>query len=287
MPAVMTKQEKKPKKKEKKQKKKKPVYTAKTADRHVLYQLSVQSPESEVEFCTRVYKKKYDRKPTSFREDFCGTALLAAEWVKTRKENTAVGVDLDKPTLDWGIENNVGPLDDDQKNRIELIHDNVLNVTSPKVDIVGAFNFSYFLFMDRNDLVNYFKAVKKSLKPDGLFILDAYGGWEAQENMEEETEYDGFSYIWDQADYNPIDDTAICRIHFTFPDGTKMKNAFQYRWRLWTLASVRDCLVDAGFKNLDVYWEGTDKDGDGNGIYKKTKKAENCPGWNAYLVAHQ
>ena len=264
---------------------KKPQYTARTADKHALYQLSVQSAESEVDFCLREFRKRYGENPTHFREDFCGTALICCEWARRSKDHIAYGVDLDKPTLEWGMKHNIASLKPDQQGRVHLINDNVLNVSQPKVHFVGAFNFSYFLLMERSDLVRYFSQVKKSLRPNGLFFLDAYGGWEAQEPMEEETEQDGFTYVWDQADYNPIDDTALCHIHFKFPDGTKMMKAFSYRWRLWTLGSIKDALADAGFKSVDVYWEGEDKNGEGNGIYRKTKKAENTPGWNAYLVA--
>ena len=183
------------------------------------------------------------------------------------------------------MKHNIAALKPEQQGRVHLIHDNVVNVRQPKMHIIGAFNFSYFLMMKRNDLLKYFTQARKSLRPNGLFFLDAYGGWESQEPMEEETVHEGFSYIWDQADYNPIDDTAICHIHFKFPDGTKMMKAFSYTWRLWTLAGIRDVLTDAGFKSLDVFWEGEDKDGEGNGIYRRTKKAENTPGWNAYLVA--
>ena len=50
--------------------------------------------------------------------------------------------------------------------------------------------------------------------------------------------------------------------------------------------SWRSPTPDAGFGSTDVYWEGTDKDGDGNGVYRKCKKSENTPGWNAYIVTN-
>lgn len=285
MTQVMTRPDKKKKSDKPKTKSKKPVYTAKTADKHILYQISVQSPEAEVDFCLKEYRKRFGDNPTHFREDFCGTGLISCEWAKTDSHHIAYGVDLHKPTINWGMKNNVSQLKPEQQGRVHLINDNVLNVTKPKMHIVGAFNFSYFLFRERSDLVQYFKQVRKSLHDKGMFVLDAYGGWEAQEPMEEETVHDGFSYIWDQDDYNPVDDTAVCHIHFKFPDGTKMMKAFTYTWRLWTLGGVKDCLIEAGFKSVDVYWEGEDKKGEGNGIYKKAKKAENTPGWNAYLIA--
>lgn len=284
MTQVMTRPDKK-KKSDKPKKSKKPVYTAKTADKHVLYQISVQSPEAEVDFCLREYRKRFGENPTHFREDFCGTGLISCEWARHDAHHIAYGVDLHKPTLDWGMKHNIAALKPEQQGRVHLINDNVNSVTKPKMHIIGAFNFSYFLFRERNDLVHYFKQVRKSLHDKGMFVLDGYGGWEAQEPMEEETVHPGFSYIWDQADYNPIDDTAICHIHFKFPDGTKMMKAFTYTWRLWTLGGVKDALIDAGFKTIDTYWEGEDKSGEGNGVYKKAKKAENTPGWNAYLIA--
>ena len=260
-------------------------YTAKTADKFVLYQKAVQSPESEVDICDRIYRKQYGQAPTLFREDFCGTALISCEWAKRRCANHAYGVDLHKPTLDYGRKHSLSQLSEEAAARVHLIQGNVLHARRPKVHIVGAFNFSYFIFKHRNELVAYYTAVRKSLAPKGMFILDAYGGWEAQEEMTEETKHPGFTYVWDQAVYNPIDDHAVCHIHFKFPDGTMLKKAFTYDWRLWTLGSIQDALIDAGFGSTDVYWEGTDKDGDGNGVYRKCKKAENTPGWNAYIVA--
>jgi len=261
-----------------------PKYTAKTADKHVLYQKSVQSPEAEVDFVDRVYKNHYGQFPTHFREDFCGTALISCEWVKRRKTNHAYGIDLDQPTLDWGVAKNVSQLAQHAADRVHLINDNVLNVAKPKVQIVGAFNFSYFIFKEFDQLIRYFKAVKRSLRKQGLFVLDAYGGYEAQQVMEEETKHDGFTYIWDQAAYNPVNDHTVCYIHFKFPDGTRIRKAFTYDWRLWTLGGIQDALLAAGFKATEIYWEGTGADGEGNGVYRVSKKAENTPGWNAYIL---
>lgn len=261
-----------------------PQYTAKTADKQILYQESVQSPESEVAFCRRIYKKRYGDEATTFREDFCGTFLISCDWVKRGSENHAYGVDLHKPTIDWGVKHNLSRLKPAQQERVHLIHDNVLNIKGPKVQIVGAFNFSYFLFKTHVELVKYFSVVRKSLAPKGLFVLDAYGGWDSQKVMEEKRKCEGFTYIWNQAEYNPTNDHTLCHIHFHFPDGTRMRKAFSYDWRLWTLGGIRDCLADAGFSQSEVYWEGTTADGDGNGVFKVAEKGENCNSWTAYIV---
>ena len=58
----------------------------------------------------------------------------------------------------------------------------------------------------------------------------------------------------------------LCHIHFSFPDGSKIKKAFTYDWRLWTLPEIRELLLEAGFQRATVYWEGTNEEteeGDG------------------------
>ena len=69
--------------------------TAATSDRHELYELSVQAPENEVRFIDKVWKRLRGRKPASLREDFAGTMYLATTWIRHRRSNTAIAVDLD------------------------------------------------------------------------------------------------------------------------------------------------------------------------------------------------
>ncbi len=264
-----------------------PKYTAKTADKHDLYQQSVQCPEADVAFIRRVFHKRFGRYPTHLREDFCGTAWLACEWVKAHRDNEAVGVDLDRPTLDWGRKHNLSRLSDEQAARVELIHGDVMKARTGRVDVVAALNFSYFLFKELDALVTYFRKARGALRPEGMLLLDAYGGWEAQQLVEESTPNNGFTYVWDQDDYNPVTDEAVCHIHFRFPDGSRMRRAFTYHWRLWTMGGVRDALQAAGFRDVEVYWEGTDADGDGNGVFRRQHRAENSAGWIAYVVAYR
>jgi len=73
--------------------KKRSALTARTADRYALYQGSVQDPDSELEFLEKVCRERKRPRPTLIREDFCGTAYIAATWVKRRKGNRAIGVD--------------------------------------------------------------------------------------------------------------------------------------------------------------------------------------------------
>lgn len=260
-----------------------PKFTAKTADKHVLYQLAVQTPDVEVDFFTDAYKERYGKAPTLFKEDFCGTALISCDFVKRNKKNHSYGVDLHKPTLDWARKHNLSSLPEKARSRVHLIQDNVKHVKDPKVHVIAALNFSYFIFKERKDLVAYYRCARESIAKEGMFILDAYGGWEAQQVIQEKTRNKGFTYIWDQASYNPINDHTLCHIHFKFPDGTKMDKAFSYDWRLWTLGDIQDALRDAGFSKTEVYWDHSTNKKDED--YRVSKTAENTPGWVAYIVA--
>lgn len=260
--------------------------TAATSDRFDLYERSVQEPAAECEFIEQVWKEKRRRKPRLIREDFCGTAAVCAAWVRRHRANKAIGIDLDQPTLDWGLARIRGRLSPSQQKRLRLVRDDVRRGAVRGMDTVLAMNFSHFIFQTRAELRRYYRSVHGSLKRDGIFILDAYGGSESFEEMQEERDLDGFTYIWDQNHYNPITNHVINHIHFKFPDGTRMERAFTYDWRLWTLPELQEILLEAGFKSVSVYWEGTDDEtGEGNGEWAETRLGEACQGWIAYLAA--
>jgi hypothetical protein len=154
----------------------------------------------------------------------------------------------------------------------------------PPVEAILAQNFSFFIFKTRELLRRYFAAARAGLGPEGIFVLDLFGGPEAQKMGEERTRHRGFTYVWDQARYDAITNEILCHIHFEFPDGSKLKKAFSYDWRLWTIQEVRELLTEAGFSATEAYWEGTGADGEGNGIYTKRDSAENEDSWLAYVV---
>jgi SAM-dependent methyltransferase len=262
---------------------KKSRYTAKTADKHVLYQLSVQAPETEVDFLNAWFTKIRGKKPLSLREDFCGTAILCAAWVKSSKDRTATGLDIDKPTLAWGTEHNLAPLGA-AKERVTLLRQDVRAKLKQKHDIVCAFNFSYWLFKTRDEMRNYFAHVRSGLAKGGLFFLDAYGGWESHEPMQEHRKIKaGFTYVWDQNTFDAITHDVTNYIHFEFQDGTKLPKAFRYDWRFWTMPELQELLKEAGFSKVHVYWD-TSNDVNKD-AYRERTRAPNQPGWLAYLVA--
>lgn len=260
---------------------------AEQADLHELYELAVQAVDVEVEFLDETFKALRGREALSFREDFCGTASLACEWVRVNKDRTAIGVDIDKPTLDWGRTNRVAKLPKAAQARVELLQADVRSVETPKVDIIAAFNFSYFLFSERAELTAYFARLRDSMSEDGILFLDAFGGPDGITPQKEKTKHKGFTYIWDQAEYEPVTNRMVCHIHFKFPDGSRLKKAFTYDWRIYSLPELRDMLLEAGYANVRVYWEGEDEDGEPDGIYTQSATGDADPAWVSYIIAEK
>lgn len=258
------------------------------ADPHDLYQQSVQGVEFELDFVENTFHTLKGRSPRSIREDFCGTAQSATEWVTRSPRNRAVGVDIDPDVLTWAWDHNVAPLTQDQKARIDLLPEDVLTVNATGFDIVQAFNFSYWFFQDRPVMKRYFENMHSSLVDDGVVFLDAFGGYEAHRCQREKTELDGFTYVWEQAAYNPLAQEMVCFIHFHFPDGSKLKRAFSYNWRLWGAKELRELLTEVGFARTRLYVQAFDDETDEPiDRFDETEEIPDYASWIAYLVAEK
>jgi len=138
-------------------------------------------------------------------------------------------------------------------------------------------------------MVRYFRRMYDSLLIDGVFMLDAYGGYESyQPGLEEPSKIKGgFTYIWHQDVMDPISNHVINHIHFEFRDGTRWRKAFTYDWRLWSLPELRELLLEAGFSNVTIYWEDADENGEGSGVYRPRKSVVNEAGWIAHILAEK
>lgn len=259
---------------------------SKRPDKYELYSKAVQAPDFEVDFFNRVYRKHRGAKPTLLREDFCGTAQVCCEWVKRKADRQAIGVDLDPEPLDWCRAKLLPELSERQRERIELREDDVRKHHGDNADVLAAQNFSFFCFKTRDELRGYFEAARANLADDGLMVLDMMGGAETfKEEQEDRTRKDGFTYVWEEKRFDPITHHCKFAIHFKLPGRKEWRNVFQYEWRLWTMPEVRELLIEAGFVETIVYWEGTTADGEGDSKFRPRKRAAADPAWIAYVVA--
>ena len=264
---------------------------AERADKHALYQVSVQSPSVDIEFFEAEFEKYRGRKPLRLREDFCGTALLSTEWCKSDPSRTALGVDLDGATLEWGRVHNLEPAGSDIAKRVKLAQADVRETRFAKVDLTLAMNFSYCVFHTRDELQAYFTAAHAGLIRDGVLALEVYGGTESMSTLEEERQVrGGATYVWEQEKFSPIDHHTVCHISWRFRDDSTLERAFTYDWRLWTLPELKEMLLAAGFKAVKFYFERVDGDEDdeyltGTGDFIEQTEIDNQEAWLAYVVA--
>lgn len=255
-------------------------------DKYELYRKAVQSAEDDVVFIRDTYKELRGKPAKVMREDFCGTFALSTEWVKLNPQHRAISVDLDPEPMSYGREHYLSQLKPDQIKRVQLIEGNVLDSSLPKADIVLAMNFSYFCFKTRNLMKSYFSSVYKSLNKDGIFLIDIFGGSQCYDAIEDVIRHDGFTYYWDQTNFDPVTAEALFHIHFKVK-GQKIERVFTYDWRMWSIRELREIMEEVGFKKSHVFWEGTEKDGSGDGNFHRTEQGESCLSWIAYIAAEK
>jgi len=256
-------------------------------DKYAYYSRAVQAPDVEAEFISEVYSELRGREATILCEDFCGTFKNSCEWVKQSSDVMAYGIDLDPEPLDYGYSNYFSKLKTHEQDRVHILQGDVLYPGLPKGDVVIALNFSYSFFKERSQLLKYFKNVRNRLNPEGLFIIDTFGGSLCFSPCVDEHRRRGFTYYWDEEEFNPINHHCTFHIHFKRDGEKKREKVFSYHWRLWTLPELRDLMIDAGFHKTHIYWEGSTRRGSGDGKFKRTEQGDDAGAWVAYLVAER
>lgn len=262
---------------------------SKPFDKYDLYLKSVQSPDEDVQFMRQAYinARPDGKTPLTLREDFCGTFANCCAWIKLGPKMRAVGIDLDPEPLQYGMERHKPTLNAEEQGRLSILEQDVLKSADQHADVIAAMNFSYFLFKERATLLNYFKQCREALNARGVLVLDCFGGSDCQESNIEETDFadDGFTYYWDQDSFDPITNRAVFHIHYKRKGEKRRDKVFSYDWRMWSIPELRDVLLDAGFSQVQTYWEGTNEDGEGDGEWRIANVGEECQAWVSYLVA--
>jgi SAM-dependent methyltransferase len=253
-------------------------------DRHALYELAVQSPEVEVAVLDRLLDRA-GQPALRLREDFSGTAALAAAWVLAGPERSAVAVDADPAVLTWALRHRFARLGPAAR-RLDLVCADVRRGPRGPFDVVVALNFSWQVLHERSALLAWLRSARRALAPGGVLLLDLFGGWKAQQVLRERRRLrGGVTYVWEHAAFDAITHRIRCAIHFELPGGRVLRNAFTYDWRLWTLPEVKDILAEAGFEPVEVLWDV--KPQGVEPLYLPRVRAENHPGWIAYVSARR
>ena len=258
------------------------------ADKYDCYQQSVQEPEHEIDIFDQAFREAYNRKALKLREDFCGTFAVCCYWVESDSKRSAWGIDLCEETLQWGKNNNLNKLKGKDSRRVTVMEQDVRECSTPQVDVLAAQNFSFWIFKTREEVLEYFKIAYANLASEGVIVMDMMGGRDCYDSdlVDKRTIVKGkkgFKYHWEQAYFNPVNSHCKFYIHFKFADGSKMKKAFQYDWRFWTIPEVRELLMEAGFKDTVVYWE-EDTEDDEDATWSKVDEAPNDYSWLCYVV---
>ncbi|MFA7237305.1 MAG: class I SAM-dependent methyltransferase [Phycisphaeraceae bacterium] len=238
--------------------------TARSADKHELYEIAAQRPEVMIGFIEDLAEMMKRREMVTLREDFCGTANLASQWVGSAPGREAVGVDWDEKVLEWAKTRGFG----DEREAasggrsgprkwggVKLVCGDVMEVNA-KCDVLASLNFSHGIYKAREEMLGYLRHARKCIRAGGMMVMDTFGGPGAMEKCVDERDFGEFVYQWEQAKFNPLTNEILCHIHFRFRDGSVKRKAFTYDWRLWSLPELREMLLDAGFEEVGIWFEG-------------------------------
>lgn len=254
-------------------------------DPHRLYERAVQDGSFEVDLVERIVRR-HGRRPRRLREDFSGTALVAAEWVRRGQARTAVAVDIDPAVHEWARRHRLPALGE-ASGRLRLVAGDVRRSSGGAFDAIVALNFSYSVFKQRAELRDYLRRARRALAPGGVVVLDAFGGWDAQKALVERRRIrggGGVVYVWEQEAFDPITHHLRCAIHFEVPGRRRLRRAFHYDWRLWTLPELTELLAEAGYAEVEVLWDVAPR---GDTRYVPRRTASNQPGWMAYVIGRR
>ncbi len=253
--------------------------------KYYLYENAVQSPAWQMNQLPKFHRKFMGKAPLAMREDFSGTGKISCEWVKKSPKHRAVGVDLDPAPLDYAARVNVPVLRPDQRRRVSFLRQDVRKPTREKFDLIGAHNFSFFVFHEREELLQYAKAAYKSLRSQGTFFLELAGGEgfvtpNAVTEKVRVPKMGKVDYTWETHPFDPVTKIADYSIHFRLPGGRGMNDVFTYHWRLWEIREVREILLEAGFQETAVLWPKDETMTE----YTTVESGEACEVWLAYVV---
>ncbi len=253
-------------------------------DRFACYELCVQSPRHVSAFLRGVHGNK----PVVLREDFCGTAALSQRWLEDAarlgEAASAIAIDLDPEAINRARtsashsssprEGAAGWVGSSSRSSfspsLQLLCADSTKPSNPDpgCDVIFVGNFSIGYLHTRRELVEYLKLSRSRLERGnagfggGVFVCDTYGGASAFQlgsltRKHPSRAREIIHYHWQHEDADPLTAMVTNSISFRVEvDGEivqEMPRAFVYRWRLWSIAELRDAMTEAGFVFTEVY----------------------------------
>ncbi len=216
-----------------------------TLNRFDLYELCVTEPQRLARFIAAAH----GRTPKILREDFSGTGALCRAWPQAVSGGRAIAVDLDAQALARAKSAGVRTLRADVRR------------ARVKADVIAATNFPLGYWHTRRELLAYLRLTRFRLRPHGIFVADTYGGSDAWRTRRVTRRLRGprgerVVYTWEQRRADPFTARVLDVLSFrvtvsgrtrAFPD------AFVYDWRLWNVPELRDAMLEAGFRSVEVH----------------------------------
>lgn len=278
-------------------------------DRLELYRWAVQDPETHAIVLHTMYQRlRPGGQPAVLREDFAGTSAESVAWVMLQHGRRAIAVDRDGPTLEWAERRAMrllGPL----ASGITFVQADVRSVGPSSVaaaDIIAVLNYSILYLREPEELLSYLRHALDGLAPDGILVLNLFGGAAAVEpgttryrvtptpRLSTERPVPPFDYFWEVRSYDCASQQLDCRIHFAVPDPAapghtiELRDAFQYDWGLRPVQELVAACALAGFADVQVWQHTGDASKGADGVFLGRVEPESLPvsgKWNAYIVA--
>jgi len=217
-------------------------------DRYDYYEQAVQSPDLQARFLRALHAAPAAA-PLTLGEDFCGSGALTEAWLSIDPAHRAACIDHDPEPLERLRER----LSDDQAARARIEQGDALDWDAPG-DVIATLNFSICELRDRRSMSGYFRRARRRLRPGGSLVIDIYAGAEEFTLGESDMEMrGGVRYVWEQREADPVTGRVVNAIHFFPPGDEPIRDAFVYRWRLWSPPELRDAMLEAGFTRVDIY----------------------------------
>lgn len=233
-------------------------------NRFDLYEIAAQAPPEQARFLSALHGAG----ATVLAEDFSGPAAIARAWLALSQDHRAIIVDRDPEPLDHASDRLAREMGGAMLDRLTVLNEDVL-AAKYRADVIAALNFAVCELHTRRALMTYLRHALLRLEARGILVADLYAGASAMvpgiTRQTIETDAGTIGYEWEQRAVDPLTGLVDNAMHFTLPDGTRMADAFVYRWRLWSIPELRDAMREAGFSHTEVHTTlGGAIDGEGN-----------------------